>query len=160
LSRGLLEKLIVSQLVNKFPAVYGTRRFITVSTRARHWTLVLSKVNLVHSLSTCFCRSILTLFSHLLLGLPSGLFPSGFPTKSLYTFNNKRTSPYEIFEEYFSLREKMASVNVYFHVHHSNFTELLLQWRTVNYHTVTICYRSGVLTTFFTFAPWKTSHVS
>jgi hypothetical protein len=34
--RALLEKLIVSQLVKKFPAFYRTRRFITVFTRARH----------------------------------------------------------------------------------------------------------------------------
>ena len=31
------------------------------------------------------CRSILILSTHLLLGLPSGLFPSCFPTKTLYT---------------------------------------------------------------------------
>jgi len=30
--------MIVAQLVKKFPADYGTRRFITVFTRARHWS--------------------------------------------------------------------------------------------------------------------------
>jgi hypothetical protein len=38
-SRGLLEKLTVYQLVMKFPAFYGTRRFITAFTRARHLSL-------------------------------------------------------------------------------------------------------------------------
>jgi hypothetical protein len=38
-SRGLLEKLTVSQLVKKFPAFYGTRSFITAFTRARHLPL-------------------------------------------------------------------------------------------------------------------------
>jgi len=33
-SRVLLEKLIVAQLVKKFPAFYGTRSFITVFTTA------------------------------------------------------------------------------------------------------------------------------
>jgi len=35
-SRVLLEKLAGSQLVKKFPAFYGNRRFITAFTRARH----------------------------------------------------------------------------------------------------------------------------
>jgi len=35
-SRVLLEKLIGSQLVMKFHARYGTRRFITAFTTARH----------------------------------------------------------------------------------------------------------------------------
>ena len=35
-SRVLLEKLTGSQLVKKFPAFYGTRRFITALTSARH----------------------------------------------------------------------------------------------------------------------------
>ena len=38
-SRVLLEKLTGSQLVKKFPAFYGTRRFITASTSARHLSL-------------------------------------------------------------------------------------------------------------------------
>jgi hypothetical protein len=33
-----------------------------------------------------FLRSILISSSHLYLGLPSGLFPLGFPTKILYAF--------------------------------------------------------------------------
>jgi hypothetical protein len=38
-SRDLLETLTVSQLVKKFPTLYGTRRFITTFTRARHLSL-------------------------------------------------------------------------------------------------------------------------
>jgi hypothetical protein len=39
-----------------------------------------------HPLRLISLRSILFLFSHLRLGLPSGLLPSGFPTKTLHTF--------------------------------------------------------------------------
>jgi hypothetical protein len=35
--RVLLEKLTVTHLVKKYPAFYGTQKFITVFTRARHW---------------------------------------------------------------------------------------------------------------------------
>jgi len=38
-SRVLLEKLTGFQLVKKFPAFYGTRRFITVVASARHLSL-------------------------------------------------------------------------------------------------------------------------
>ena len=38
-SRVLLEKLTGSQLVKKFPAFYGTRRFITAITSVRHQSL-------------------------------------------------------------------------------------------------------------------------
>jgi hypothetical protein len=38
-SRVLLEKLTDLQLVKKFPAFYGTRRFITTFTSARHLSL-------------------------------------------------------------------------------------------------------------------------
>jgi hypothetical protein len=38
-SRVLFEKLTVLQLVKKFPAFYGTRKFITTFTSARHMSL-------------------------------------------------------------------------------------------------------------------------
>jgi hypothetical protein len=39
MEQSLFEKLTDTQLVKKFPGFYGTRRFITVFTRARHWSL-------------------------------------------------------------------------------------------------------------------------
>jgi hypothetical protein len=36
---ALLEKLPVVQLLKNFLAFYGTRKFITVFTRALHWSL-------------------------------------------------------------------------------------------------------------------------
>jgi hypothetical protein len=38
-NRVLLEKLAGLQLVKKFPAFYGTRRFLTALTSARHLSL-------------------------------------------------------------------------------------------------------------------------
>jgi len=83
--RVLLEQLTGLQLVKKFPAFHGTRRFITALTSVRHLSLSLASP----IQSTCphptSWRSILILSIHLCLGLPSGLLPSGFPTKTLYT---------------------------------------------------------------------------
>ena len=45
---------------------------------------VLSQLDSVHNPLPTSWRSILILSSHLRLGLPRGLFPSGFPTKTLY----------------------------------------------------------------------------
>ena len=83
-NRVLLEKLTGSQLVKKFPAFYWSRRFTTAFTRARH--LSLSWASSIQSMPphTTSWRSVLILHSHLCLGLPSGLFPSGFPNKTLY----------------------------------------------------------------------------
>ena len=82
-SRVLLEKLTSLQLVKKFLAFYGTGRLITASTSARH--LSLSWANSIQSPQPTSWRSISILSSHLRLGLPSRHFPSGFPTKTMYT---------------------------------------------------------------------------
>ena len=84
-SRVLLEKLTGFQLVKKFPIFYWTRRFIIAFTSARH--LSLSWASSIQSIPPHLAswRSILILSSHLRLGLPSGLFPSGFHTKTLYS---------------------------------------------------------------------------
>ena len=46
---------------------------------------ILSQLDPVHIQHPTSWSSILILSSHLRLGLPSGFFPSGFPTKTLYT---------------------------------------------------------------------------
>ena len=88
--RVLLEKLTGLQLVKKFSAFHGTQRFITALTSVRHLSLSwASPIQSIYPHPTSW-RSILILSTHLHLGLPSGLFPSGFPTKTLY---NPLSSP-------------------------------------------------------------------
>ena len=71
-SRVLLENPIASHIVRKFSMYDGTRRFITVFTTARHSSLSVRS------------RPTLILFPQPRLVLPSDLFPSGFPSKTLY----------------------------------------------------------------------------
>ena len=70
------------QLVKKFPAFHGTRRFITALTSLRHLSLSwASPIQSIYPHPT-FWRSILILSTHLRLGLPSGLsFPSVSPPR-------------------------------------------------------------------------------
>ena len=85
--RVLHEKLTGLQLVKKFPAFHRTRRIITVLTSVCHLSLSwASPIQSIYPHPTSW-RSILILstHTHLCLGLPSGLFPSSFPTKILYT---------------------------------------------------------------------------
>ena len=74
-----------SQLVKKFPAFHGTRRFITTLTSAHQLSLSWARLILSMSPHPTSWRSILILSSHLYLGLPSGVFPSGFLAKTLHT---------------------------------------------------------------------------
>ena len=82
-SRVLLEKLTGFQLVKKFPTFCGTRKLITVLTSAHH--LSLSWASSIQSMPPhpISWRPISILSSHLRLGLPIGLFPSGFSIKTL-----------------------------------------------------------------------------
>ena len=83
--RVLLEQLTGLQLVKKFPPFHGTRRFITALTSVRQQSLSwASPFQSIYPHPTSW-RAILILSTHLRLALPIGLFPSDFPTKTLYT---------------------------------------------------------------------------
>ena len=84
MEHGLIKKLKVPQLAKKSQTSYWPRRFIVTFVRARHLSLSCAR-------SIQFMRPIplyedpfLYLYSRLLLRIPSGLFPSGSPTKPLY----------------------------------------------------------------------------
>ena len=69
--RVLLEKLSGLQVVKKFPAFHGTRRFIT---SVRHLSLSwASPIQSIYPHPTSW-RSSLILSTHLRLGLPSGAY--------------------------------------------------------------------------------------
>jgi len=82
--RVLLEKLTGLQLIKKFTAFHGTRRFITALTSVRHLSLSwASSIQSIYAHTTSW-RSILILSTLLRLSLPSGLFPSNETNVSLF----------------------------------------------------------------------------
>jgi hypothetical protein len=121
-SRVLLEKLTGFQLVKKFPAFYGTRRFIT---SARH--LSLSWAMSIQSIPPhpTFWRPILILSSHLRLGLPSGLFHSGLPIKTLYTL---LLSPYELHAPLISFNPGPIKIKIIIIFINCNWVDTRWQW--------------------------------
>ena len=85
-SRVLLEKITGSVVSQEIPRIFGTRKFLTLLTSARH--LSLSWANSIQSPQPppISWRAILILSSHLRLCLPNGLFPSDFPTRNYYYY--------------------------------------------------------------------------
>ena len=80
-SRVLSEELTGSAANQEIPHIFGTRRFITVLTSVRHLFISWANSNQSPQPPPASWRSILILSSHLRLGLPNGLFPSGFPER-------------------------------------------------------------------------------
>ena len=85
-AKVLLQKLTGSQLVKKFSKFYGTWCFITAFTSAHHlslsWASSIQSIPPQHPYSWI---SISVLTYHLRLSLSSGLFHSGFRTKTLHS---------------------------------------------------------------------------
>jgi len=99
----LLQKLTLLKGVKKLPAFHGTRRFINALTSVRHTSL--SWASPIQSINThpTSWKSILILSTHLRLGLPGGLLPCGFPTKTLYTPSTQTYAPHTQPVSFFSI---------------------------------------------------------
>jgi hypothetical protein len=80
---NFLEKLTVTLLVKEFPTFYGTGSFITVFTRASHWSLFWARRAQSTTFHTIYPRYV---SSHLRLCLLRCIFLSRFQTKILYAF--------------------------------------------------------------------------
>jgi hypothetical protein len=84
--------------LEKFTVLFGTRRFITVFGRVRHWTLSWTSSVQSTPSSRSFLRCFLILFSHLCIGVLSGLrFPDWNYVEISHLFHLFFLSPHLIF---------------------------------------------------------------
>jgi hypothetical protein len=77
---------VFSSLSGNYLPFIELQKFITMTKKARHWTLSLAswiQCTLTRHILLSF---ILILPYHLCLGLPNGLYPWGFPISILYAF--------------------------------------------------------------------------
>jgi hypothetical protein len=81
-----LDKLIVAQVVKKFPTFYGSKALLLCLQEPATGPYLEPDGPSPHTSYPISLRSILTLYSSLKLGLPNGLFPSGLNTKIMYAF--------------------------------------------------------------------------
>ena len=82
--RVLSEKLIIPQLIKKFPTFYGTPRFVTTFTSTCHLSLSWSwQIQSMPDHLTSW-KSILIFYSHLYLGFLNSPFHSGLSTNILH----------------------------------------------------------------------------
>jgi hypothetical protein len=73
--------MTVNQPVKKFPTFFGTRRFMTVFTKARHWTVIMRHMNPIHTLIYYSFRNCF------IIVLPSTLVPPKW--SFLFMFSDK-----------------------------------------------------------------------
>ena len=95
-SRVLLEKLTGFAASHEFPRILWNPKVRYRIHKCPPPVPILSQLDPVHTTTFHFLKIHLNISSHLCLGLPSGLFPSGFPTETLYTPLHLSLPPYAL----------------------------------------------------------------